>query len=49
MVRLYDVVDTRTGLYHSVAIVKKRNSRFFVPADEWVDPNPDSTDSDILL
>jgi len=32
MVTLYNVIDTRTGLFHSVAIVKKRNAKWFVPA-----------------
>lgn len=32
MIYLYDVIDTRTGLFHSVAIVKKRNAKYFVSA-----------------
>lgn len=31
-VTLYNVIDTRTGQFHSVAIVKKKNARWFVPA-----------------
>lgn len=34
MVKLYNVIDTRTGMFHSVAIVKKKNARFFIPAEE---------------
>ena len=36
MVVLYNVVDTRTGKFHSEVIVKQRMVRFFVPADEEV-------------
>ena len=32
-VTLYDVIDTRTGQYYSVAIVSERNARYFVPAE----------------
>lgn len=31
MVKLYNVIDTRTGLHHSIAIVKEQNERWFVP------------------
>ena len=34
MVRLENVIDTRTGQFYSVAIVKQRIARFFVPAEE---------------
>ena len=34
MVTLYNVIDTRTNQYHSVAIVSKRKAKFFVPAEE---------------
>lgn len=33
MVTLYDVVDIRTGQYYSVAIVKRRNAKWFVKAE----------------
>lgn len=33
-VTLYNVIDTRTGKYHSVVIIKERMARYFVPADE---------------
>ena len=33
MITLYDVIDIRTGLYHSVAKVKPRNVKWFVPAN----------------
>lgn len=36
MVTLYDVIDTRTGQYHSVAVVKERNVKYFVEAEEWI-------------
>ena len=28
---LKNVIDTRTGLFHSVAVVKEKNARYFVP------------------
>ena len=31
-VKLYNVIDTRTGKFHSVAIVKKDNVKYFIPA-----------------
>lgn len=34
MVILYNVIDTRTGKFHSEVIVKQRMVRFFVPAEE---------------
>lgn len=34
MVRLENVMDIRTGQFHSVVICKKRNARFYVPASE---------------
>ena len=34
MVTLYNVIDTRTGKFHSEVIVKQRMVRFFVPAEE---------------
>ena len=37
MVRLYDVIDTRTGLHHSVAIVREQDARWFVSAEEEVE------------
>lgn len=33
MVTLYNVIDTRTGKYYSVAVVKARNAKWFLPAD----------------
>ena len=30
-VKLYNVVDTRTDKYHSVAVVEERNAKYFVP------------------
>lgn len=36
MITLYNVIDIRTGLFHSVAIVKQRNEKYFVPAESEV-------------
>lgn len=36
MVTLYNVIDTRTGKFHSEVRVKQRMVRFFVPAEEEV-------------
>ncbi len=33
MITLHNVIDTRTGQFHSVAIVKVRNAKWFVPAE----------------
>lgn len=33
MIILKNVIDTRTGQFHSVAIVKIRNAKYFVPAE----------------
>ena len=30
MVKLYDVIDTRTGLHHDVAIVKDHDAKWFI-------------------
>lgn len=32
-VRLENVIDTRTNQFHSVAIVKAKNVKYFVPAE----------------
>lgn len=34
MIRLENVIDIRTGQFHSVAIVKERNVKYFIPASE---------------
>ena len=34
MVTLHNVIDTRTGQFHSVAVVKERNVKYFVPAED---------------
>ncbi len=34
MVTLKNVIDTRTGKFHSVAVVKERNVKWFVSAEE---------------
>ena len=33
MVRLYNVIDIRTGQFHSVAVVSQRNVKWFIPAE----------------
>ena len=33
MIRLYSVVDIRTGRFHSVAVVSQRNVKWFVPGE----------------
>lgn len=32
MITLYNVIDTRTGRFHSVAIVSERKVKYFIPA-----------------
>ena len=36
MVKLYNVIDTRTGQFHSVAVVKERNVKWFEKVEEDV-------------
>lgn len=31
MVTLYNVIDTRTNQFHSVAVVKEKNVKWFIP------------------
>lgn len=33
MITLKNVIDTRTGKIHSIAVIKEKNARFFVDAD----------------
>ena len=33
-VELHNVIDTRTGQFHSVAIVKARNAKYFVEDED---------------
>ena len=33
MITLYNVIDTRTGKFHSTVKVKERLARYFVPAE----------------
>ena len=30
MITLYNVIDTRTQMFHSVAIIQKKNRKYFV-------------------
>ena len=34
MITLYNVIDTRTNQFHPVAIVSKRNVKWFIPIEE---------------
>ena len=34
MITLYDVIDIRTGKFHSVVRIKERLARWFVEAEE---------------
>lgn len=34
MIRLHNVIDKRTGLFHSTVICKPRNAKWYVPAEE---------------
>ena len=34
MIKLYNVIDIRTRQFHSVAIVKEKNVKWFVPAEQ---------------
>ena len=33
-ITLYNVIDIRTGKFHSVAVVSASKAKYFVPADE---------------
>ena len=37
LVKLYNVVDIRTQQFHSVAVVKERNAKWYVPFVEEVE------------
>lgn len=34
-IKLTNVVDIRTGNFHSVAVVKEQNVRWFIPVEEF--------------
>lgn len=34
MVTLHNVIDTRTGQFHSVAVVKEKNAKYFTEAED---------------
>ena len=34
MITLYNVMDIRTYTFYKIAVVKKRNAKWFVPAEE---------------
>ena len=42
MVTLYNVVDIRTDQFHSIAVVKERNAKYFVEVDEEEDDSSNS-------
>lgn len=33
-IEMHNVIDTRTGQFHSVAVVKEKNVKYFVSAEE---------------
>lgn len=33
-ITLHNVIDTRSGNYYSVVVVKERNAKWFIPAEE---------------
>lgn len=33
-ITLYNVIDTRTNKFHSIAIVKERNAKWFIRAED---------------
>lgn len=33
-IKLYNVIDIRTDQFHSVAVIKAKNAKWFIPADE---------------
>jgi hypothetical protein len=33
MIKLFNVIDTRTGKHHSVVICSEKKARFFIPAN----------------
>ena len=33
MIKLYNVIDIRTGNYYSVAVIRPRNVKYFIPAE----------------
>lgn len=41
MITLHNVIDTRTGKFHSVVIVSERKRRWFVEVDEYETSNHD--------
>lgn len=36
MVILHNVIDTRTEQFHSIAIVKQKNAKYFIEADRII-------------
>ena len=45
MITLHNVIDTRTGKFHSTVIVKERLARYFVPAEEEVEQSNEDSQS----
>lgn len=37
MVTLHNVIDTRTGKFHSIAVVSEKKVKYFIPANEVED------------
>lgn len=42
LVTLHNVVDTRTGKFHPVAIVYEKNAKYYVKEEEKENTNNDS-------
>ena len=41
MVTLYNVIDTRTGKHHSIAIVSEKKAKYFISAEQGVNSDGD--------
>ena len=46
MVTLRNVIDTRTGKYHSIVIVSKRHAKWFVPANSVIEEAEDESNKE---
>lgn len=41
-ITLYDVIDIRTGVYHSVVHTREKYRKWFIPANEEVNNDDES-------
>ena len=47
MVTLHNVIDTRTGQFYSIAVVSRRNAKWFVPVESDTElDEPDTTETE---